>query len=81
MGLLQQFCQLLCYFFIYNFFFFNPLCKEMCNQLTEFKTLLKILPLEEQISEINDKITEVRNEKCPKHSHNHAILKLFLSYF
>ena len=44
----------------------------MCNQLTEFKTLLKILPLEEQISEINDKIIEVRNEKCPKHLYNHA---------
>ena len=44
----------------------------MRNQFTEFKTLLKILPLEDQISEINDKIIQVRNEKCPKHLYNHA---------
>ena len=44
----------------------------MRNQFTEFKTLLKILPLEDQISEINVKIIQVRNEKCPKHLYNHA---------
>ena len=44
----------------------------MRNQFTEFKTLLKILPLEDQIIEIDDKIIQVRNEKCPKHLYNHA---------
>ena len=44
----------------------------MRNQFTEFKTLLKILLLEDQISEINDKIIQVRNEKCPNHLFNHA---------
>ena len=34
----------------------------MRNQFTEFKTLLKILLLEDQISEISDKIIQVRNE-------------------
>ena len=35
----------------------------MRNQFTEFKTLLKILPLQVQIIEIDEKINEVRNEK------------------
>ena len=35
----------------------------MRNQFTEFKTLLKILPLQGQIIEIDEKINEVRNEK------------------
>ena len=44
----------------------------MSNQFTEFKTLLKILPLKEEIAEIEDKIIEARNEKCEKHLTNHA---------
>ena len=35
----------------------------MRNQFTEFKTLLKILPLQVQMIEIDEKINEVRNEK------------------
>lgn len=35
----------------------------MKSHFSEFKTLLKILPLEEQIKETDEKISEVRNEK------------------
>lgn len=35
----------------------------MKNHFSEFKNLLKILPLDEQIKEIDDKIAHVRNKK------------------
>ena len=35
----------------------------MRNQFTEYKTLLQILPLEEQIDEINDMIESLINKK------------------
>ena len=35
----------------------------MKNLFSEFKNLLKILPLDEQIKEIDDKIAQVRNKK------------------
>ena len=35
----------------------------MKSQFSEFKNLLKILPLDEQIKEIDDKIHQVGNEK------------------
>ena len=34
----------------------------MRNQFTQFKILVKILPLEDQIIEIDEKIIEERNE-------------------
>ena len=49
----------------------------MRNHFTEFTTLLKILPLQDQIKEIEDKIIQVRNEKCEKHltSHGYRVIK------
>lgn len=44
----------------------------MRNQIAEFKTSLKILPLEDQITEIDEKIIEVRNNKCETHLTNHG---------
>ena len=44
----------------------------MHNQFTEFKMLLKMLSLKEQLTEINEKIIHVRNEKCIPYINNHA---------
>ena len=44
----------------------------MRNQFTQFKNLVKMLPLEEQIIEIEDKINEVRNEIALPHLTNHG---------
>ena len=44
----------------------------MKNQFTLFKNLVKMLPLEEQIIEIDEKIIEVRNEEPMKHLTNHT---------
>ena len=44
----------------------------MKNQFTQFKNLVKMLPLEEQIIEIEDKINEVRNEIALPHLTNHG---------
>lgn len=49
----------------------------MRNHFTEFTTLLKILPLQDQIKEIEDKIIQVKNEKCekPLTSHGYRVIK------
>ena len=44
----------------------------MKNQFTLFKNLVKMLPLEKQIIEIDEKIIEVRNEEPMKHLTNHT---------
>ena len=49
----------------------------MRSQFTEFKNLLKILPLEHQTTEINEKIIQLRNEKCEKllNSNGYNVIK------
>ena len=44
----------------------------MRNQFRQFNDLVKMLPLEEQIIEIKDKINEVRNEIVLPHLTNHG---------
>ena len=44
----------------------------MKNQFTLFKNLVKMLPLEKQIIEIDEKIIEVRNEEPMKRLTNHT---------
>ena len=44
----------------------------MRNQFTQFKNLVNMLPLEEHIIEIKDKINEVRNEIVLPHLTNHG---------
>ena len=44
----------------------------MRNQFRQFNDLVKMLPLEEQIIEIKDKINELRNEIVLPHLTNHG---------
>ena len=44
----------------------------MRNQFRQFNDLVKMLPLEEQIIEIKDKINEVRHEIVLPHLTNHG---------
>ena len=44
----------------------------MRKQFTQFKNLVNMLPLEEHIIEIKDKINEVRNEIVLPHLTNHG---------